>query len=419
MTTGLLTTNAGGDVVLRRVRVRVLDGPSRDEEVLLDGGTIIVGSHVDADLQVQERTVSRFHAELGLLADGVRLRDLSSTNGTFVGGHRIESLVVQPGCEFRVGKVRLALSPADLPAPDAAPDITEFGALVGESAVMRRAFGLLQTAAQSDVPVLLEGEPGTGKSTAARALHQASHRSGGPLVVFDVLAPARPLAEAAGMARGGTLLLENVDCASRSLANEIEVLANRAESQRREGLRADIRLIASSRTDLRDAVQAGRFSRGLYFLIAGIRVLLPPLRDRRDDIGLILRALARRFELVAIAEGPEMDALRADPLQGNVRELTQLLQRTASRLRAQAASSASVPPPVPSGASNPGPRPTPDDMLADLPFKEAKEQLVDAFERRYVEALLERHDGNVSRAAADAGLDRNYLSRLAKKHGLR
>lgn len=396
--TGLLTTNAGGEIVLKRVRVRILSGDSMHSELLLDCGTRTIGSSPDAELTVLDRSVSRFHAELGLLADGVRLRDLESTNGSFVAGHRVESMVLRPPCEFVLGKVRVGLSPADVPAPNIVPETRSFGDLVGESPAMRRAFALLETAALSEVAVLIEGEDGTGKTSAAATLHERSPRRAGPFVVFDAIAPTS-FEQAYQSARGGTLLVENIDSAARPLAEGLEALSGLIE----QGAE-DVRLISTSRRDLRDAVQSGRFARTLYFRVAGLRVHLPPLRERREDVPLLLEALAGQFGVVGLAESIDASVFLHSPFEGNIRELLQVMQEAASTLPR-----ASQVPPLPSIRTD----------MSGVPFKAAKEQLLDAFEKQYIQGLLQRHQGNISRASVEADLDRNYLSRLAKKHGLR
>ena len=402
--TGVMTTNAGGEVVLRRVLVRVVTGASRGREALLEAGTLVVGSHPDTDLQIAERTVSRFHVELSLLAEGVRVRDLESRNGTFVGDARIESLIVQPPAEVTVGKTRIELVPADLPAPEAAPELTRFGTLVGRSAPMRKAFGVLESAALVDAPVLIEGEAGTGKSAAARAIHDASARADGPFVVFDATAPALPLDEAVRRAIGGTLVLDRLEAIGASAAQQLVSILDR-----RERGELDLRPIGLSRRDLRERVQEGALRRDLYFHVAAVRAVLPALRERREDLPVLVAELAGRMGHPGLGLGDdELAPLRHHAFPGNVRELAHLVERSLAESVAPGRRSAPPPPPPPR-----------DSELSDLPFKEAKEQLVDAFERRYVASLLERHDGNISRAAQEAGLDRNYLARLARKHGLR
>lgn len=393
--TGILTTSAGGDVVLRRVLVRVATGSARGSERLLEEGTLTIGSHPDADLVVGDLGVSRFHVELSLLSDGVRVRDLGSTNGTFVGDSRVESVVVHPTTEIRIGRTRVELVAVDLPAPEPPPELTRFGPLVGESRVMRQVFGLLAGAAASDAPLLIEGAVGTGKSEAAAAVHAASSRRDGPFVVLDLSDPA-PLDHALARAQGGTLVLDRVEEMPGSWMSAVVSLLDR-----RERGELDFRPIALSRVDLRSRVESGALRRDLYFHLAAIRVVLPPLRERREDVPLLVTALATRLGSPAVVLSPEeLAPLSGHAFEGNVRELARLVEQLLAR----------------TGPRLPGPQA---DEIAGLPFKEAKEQLVDAFERRYVAALLERHEGNVSRAAAEAGLDRNYLARLAKKHGLR
>jgi len=356
---------------------------------------VVIGSHPEADLVVTDVGVSRFHVELGLLPDGVRVRDLGSTNGTFVGDSRVESIVVHPTTEIRIGRTRVELVAIDLPAPEPPPELTCFGPLVGESRAMRQVFGMLAGAAASDAPLLVEGPAGTGKSEAAAAVHRASGRRDGPFVVLDLSDPT-PLDVAVGHAQGGTLVLDRVEEMPGSRMGPLAAVLDR-----RERGALDFRPVALSRVDLRSRVESGALRRELYFHLAAIRVTLPPLRERREDVPVLVTALASRLGSpgVVLSE-EELAPLSAHAFEGNVRELSrlveQLLARTGPRLQA--------PPP---------------DELSELPFKEAKERLVDAFESRYVAALLARHGGNVSRAAADAGLDRNYLARLAKKHGLR
>ncbi len=398
--TGLLTTSAGGEIVLRRVMVRVVSGPSRGVQALLEEGTMVLGSHPDADLVIQDPTVSRFHAELGLLADGIRVRDLGSTNGTFVGESRIEVAVLPPASELRVGKSRIELAPADVPVPEAPPEATSFGTLVGESAAMRRVFGVLDGAAGSNAPLLLEGEAGTGKSEAAESVHRASARAAGPFVVMD-LSVSGQLEEHAARAAGGTLVLDRLERLSAPLAAALVALL-----ERRERGELDLRAIGTSRVDLRQRVEEGALRRDLYFHLAAIRAVMPPLRERREDVPALVSELASRLghpDLGLSAE--ELTPLATHAFEGNVRELARLVEQLLSQTTR--------------GSVAPLPVPIEGEEVSGLPFKEAKEKLVDAFEARYVATLLARHEGNLSRAASEAGLDRNYLARLAKKHCLR
>ncbi|HJL15805.1 MAG TPA: FHA domain-containing protein [Sandaracinaceae bacterium LLY-WYZ-13_1] len=403
--TGVLGTDEGGRLVLRRVLVRVVSGPSRGAERLLEAGTMLLGSHPEADLVVKDSTVSRYHAELALLPEGVRVRDAKSTNGTFVGDSRIEAAVVAPGSEIRLGRTRVEILLADVPVPEAPADLTRFGRLVGASPAMRRLYGQLERLAASDAPALLHGEPGAGKNEAARALHEASARAGGPFLELDLRAGIVPEAieeELAG-AHSGTVVLDRVDEAPAAVQDALVA----ALDKRERGL-LDVRPLALARSDLRAEVEAGRLRRDLWFSLAAARVEVPPLRERLEDLPRLVRELIRTTGYPDVGLSTrELATLRAHDFPGNVRELRRMIEETLL-----SSGRTSAPPPPPGAVQV-------TEDLVQLPFKEAKERLLDAFERRYVASLLDRHDHNVSRAAAEAGVDRNHLAKLARKHGLR
>ncbi len=401
--TGMLATDAGGVMVVRRVLVRIVSGEDRGRERVLEAGTMMIGSHPEADLVLQDSTVSRYHAELALLAEGVRVRDLRSTNGTFVGDSRIEAVVVAPGTEIRLGRTRVELLPADVPVPDAPSERSRFGRLVGSSAAMRRLYGQLERVAGSDAPVLLFGEAGVGKNETARAIHEASTRRGGPLVELDLRGGGPDVIDDAFVrAHGGTLILDRIDEATAPLQDALATALDR-----RERGRFDVRPVALARSDLRERIESGALRRDLWFALAGLRVEVPPLRARLEDLPrLVADQLAVLGYQDAALTAAELATLRAHDFPGNVRELRRMIEETL--LHTVRTSRTSAPPEV-----------AVTDELVKLPFKEAKERLLDVFEKHYVEQLLARHGGNVSRAAAEAGVDRNHLARLAKKHGLR
>jgi DNA-binding NtrC family response regulator len=267
---------------------------------------------------------------------------------------------------------------------------------------MRRVFGALERIAATDGPVLLHGEAGVGKSEAARAIHDASPRARHELVVVDLAASApSALTAAFASAPGGTLLLERLDEATAPMQDALA-----QELDRKERERNDVRIVATSRLDPRACVESGALRRDLWFHLASVRVELPPLRDRLEDVPRLVNALLEELGYPDLRLGAaELGTLRSQRFEGNVRELRRTIEETLLRSA------------LPQRASQPPGEVT--DELARLPFKEAKDRLLDAFERGYVAQLLERAGGNVSRAAAEAGLDRNHLARLAKKHGLR
>lgn len=382
--TGILRTAPDGRLLLRSLVVRVR---GQRVEATLDEGSLLVGSAATSDLCVTGPTVSRRHAELSLLTRGVRVRDLGSKNGTFYLASRIESVVVPLPAVIRVGDVELELLPRD--AVDVqVVQARRLGPLVAESQAMQSALGVLTAAADTESFILLHGEPGTGKTAAALAVHALSSR--GPLEVVDMRrTTAEALTRQSAAAEGGTLLLEHVELTGRSLA---ETLVGLLEDRERRATRG--RVIATSRSDLRDEVREGTLPRELYFHLAAVRVSLPPLRERLDDVSPIVRELL-------IRNGAEpgdfvLPALTSTEFPGNVRELVRTVEGALAK-RWGALDDVQAP------------------RLELAPYKEAKE----AFMQRYLSSLLELHEGNVSAAARDAGMARNHLTRLLQKHGLK
>ncbi|MEQ9497272.1 MAG: sigma 54-interacting transcriptional regulator [Deltaproteobacteria bacterium] len=414
--------------------VLVVPREAGPERIPIDG-TLLVGKHGENDVVIDAQGVSRYHLEIRAEAQRVLVRDVGSKNGTFFGGGRITEVRVGPGASIRVGGpagLELTIDAAE--RPTMAPSSAErFGPLLGRSRAMRSVYAMLERTADSNATILVLGETGTGKELVAQAIHERSSRAGGPLVVVDCGAIPHDLIESelfghkAGAftsaqadrvgafeaASGGTLFLDEIgelplDLQPKLLrAVESKTIQRLGETGRRP---VDVRLVAATHRALQDEVEAGRFRRDLFFRLAVVTVPLPPLRDRGEDVLLIaehiLDQLGARDALEL--DGPIESAMLAYQWPGNVRELRNAIER-AVHLGAEHAI------PMTSTPSRPE---EPAGEAPDLPFKEAKEQIVVAFERAYVKRLLERHDGNISAASRDAGIDRNYLYRLIKKHQL-
>ncbi len=302
----------------------VVRGPDRGEQVALGAHEICFGSSSSCDLVLTDRTVSRRHLAAAREGDQVIVRDLGSTNGSFVQGTRVKEIAIGYGAEVKCGRTVMKYLPEEEALEPVESTATSFGALVGRSGIMRRLFGLLGEVAADEVGVLLEGEAGTGKHLVAEEIHKHSPRRGGPFVVFDCAATPRELCESAlfghlkgafsgavtdrrgafAEAHGGTLFLDEVG----DLPLEIQPALLRAldrKATRRIGAndhdRVDVRVIAATRRDLRAGIVHRGFREDLYYRLAAIRVTLPTLRERADDLPLPRRGTSRRRSRAARA----------------------------------------------------------------------------------------------------------------------
>jgi transcriptional regulator with GAF, ATPase, and Fis domain len=437
---------------LRRSRLVVVAGPDKGKELVIERERVTVGRSLVCDLVLGDKAVSGSHFEVEASEAGVLVRDLGSTNGTWCGELRVKEAWLKPGLVIRAGQSQLRYESAE---GDVEIDLSvkeRFHELVGKSVRMREIFAILEKIAPTDLTALIRGETGTGKELAARAIHRASRRAKGPLVVQDCSAIPRDLVEStlfghergsftgAGerhrgcfeQADGGTIFLDEIGELDLALQPKLlRVLENR-EVKRVGGDRVvpiDVRVIAATNRDLRQMVNAGTFREDLFYRLSVVQIELPPLRERPEDIALLVRAvledLATRW-----ARGDAPRALRVDPeamarllrhaWPGNVRELKNTIERAASladgdelTVKDLLPTSVKTPPePLPGGAA--------EQLVGDdLPFKEAKQRVTDAFEAAYLKALLDKHGGNITRSAQAAGLTRYHLRELAKRYGIR
>ena len=448
--TQLYTDVATGELRERQFRVTVVSGPDRGLERVLESGTTLVGTHPNNDLVLTDDTVSRYHLELQVRRDGLQVKDLGSTNGTFHGDTRVTAITVQGATRLRIGRH----TGFEVVPNDTSVQLDEFvddrlGRVVGESPVMRNLFALLQRVAPTDATLLLEGETGTGKEAIAEAVHVLSNRSGNTFTVVDCAAIPSNLigselfghvkgsftgahSDKDGLiqaASGGTLFLDEIGELALDLQPQLLRVLEKREVRRIGDTRAtkvDIRVVAATNRNLKDMVKQGGFREDLYYRLAVVRAVVPPLRERPDDIPLLAHHFADGMGASFDLSPSLVDELRCHNWPGNVRELRNVVERALSLGRE------GLPPRVselvtsghPSLSSTAG-HAAPSygigggqDEVFELPFKEAKGKLIESFERDYLTHLLRRHRGNISRAAAEAGIDRNYIHRLVKKYNL-
>ncbi len=413
---------------------------------------IRIGSAKTGDIVVTDPTVSRRHAEIHRSRDGVVLRDLGSTNGTFVGQVRAKEVYLGPDTRFRVGRTELVFTPADEIIDVKPSDADHFEHLVGRSVAMREVFGILERVAPTDLTVLISGETGTGKELACRAVHNRSKRSSGPFIVFDCGAAPENLIESElfghqrgaftgaiesrpgvfEMANTGTIFIDEIGELPLALQPKLLRVLEQREVRRLGASHTkpiDVRIVAATNRNLRDEVDAGRFREDLYYRLAVVEMAMPPLRNRLEDLGLLSHHLLQRSPHNTAVQSIGSDVIAVFSQYqwpGNVRELNNVIERSLPFTDGATIAVNSLPKaltgPVKADAvaRDPSAESRSPIVLTDpgspMPFKDAKEQLIEAFERQYLIDLLDRHDGNVSKAARAADMDRKTITRLMKKH---
>ena len=297
---------------------------------------------------------------------------------------------------------------------------------------MRDLLADLARIAPTELSLLVEGETGTGKELVAESVHRASPRADGPFVIFDCSSVAATLAESElfghergaftgavasrigvfEQAHGGTIFLDELGELPKELQPRLLRVLEKREVRRIGGSRTipiDVRLVSATNRNLRAEVQRGNFREDLYFRVAGALAYVPPLRERMSD----LRALVESFLAAArpartLSDVPEhiWDQFDAHRWPGNVRELRNAVQRMLVTPERVLEPESAPPEPLPP-------------LNRELPpLRAARREATYSFEQGYLKALLEKTDGNVTRAAGLAEVSRQALHVLISKHGL-
>ncbi len=427
-------------------------GAQRGREYLISGDVIRIGKVEGNDVVLPEETVSRVHCEILRDAKGHLLRDLHSTNGTFLDGAEIREAYIRAGSVITVGTVQLKFTPFEERIEILPSEKDRLGELIGGSLRMREIFGLIERIAPTDATVLIEGETGTGKDLAARTIHQLSRRANAPFIVVDCGAVAGNLIESelfghekgaftgasatrqgafelAGASGGGTIFLDELGELSLDLQPKLLRVLEQREIRRVGGnrtIKVDIRVIAATKQDLAKEVAKGKFREDLYFRLSVVPIRMPSLRERKEDLPLLVRAFLERMnpgEPRAIDDAT-LASLIAHDWPGNIRELRNVLERGAYlsagieagvttqpvrlvSLPGQTSEAERAPPSAQAPAFDP-----------QLSYRDNKERWEHDFEKRYLRWLMERAQGNISRAAREADMDRKYLHKLLKKHSI-
>ena len=429
---------ASGDAVgIQPGEVTVIDGVDRGLAVPVTG-SVKIGTSPGNQLRLTDPTVSRIHCEISAVPGGMRIVDDGSTNGTWVDGHRVRDVDVGAGATVRIGATTLRVSVGDdtLEIPLSARD--SFGGVVGASVAMRRVYALMERAAPTNATVLLQGETGTGKELVARALHDASRRAQGPLIDIDcgAIAPTIIESELFGHVRGafsgavndrkglfeeahgGSLFLDEIGELPIALQAKLLRVLETFEVRRvgsNSMRKVDVRLIAATNRPLAPAVNEGAFREELYYRLAVVEILLPPLRARREDIPLLASHFSSQFAgPSATLSADFVSALMTRSWPGNVRELRNFIERQITLGHGDGTPSSQKQKPsrvLPSGIEAFVP--------VDMPMKQARDAWLNEFEGAYARALLKRTNGNVTRAAELADVSRRFLQRLMLRVGMR
>ncbi len=430
-------------VNLRRCKLIVLKGPERGDEHVVSTDVIRVGKAPENDLTITDETVSRVHFEIVRDAKGYLLRDLRSTNGTFLDGAEIKEAYIRAGSVIAAGAAELKFSPFEERIEILPSEKERLGPMVARSMQMREIFGLIERIAPTDATVLIEGETGTGKDMIARTLHQLSTRAEGAFIVVDCGAVAGTLIEselfghekgaftgatttrqgAFELSSGGTVFLDELGELALDLQPKLLRVLEQRELRRVGGsrtLKVDLRIVAATRKDLRSEVEKGKFREDLYFRLNVVNIVAPSLRDRREDIPMLVENFMEELTpgVPPDLSAETMAALRAHDWPGNVRELRNVVER-AIALGSDAGTLVAPLGHMPlAGMVGSEPPAALADFVSGLSFREQKERWIEEFERRYLSWLLEGSEGNISKAARDADMDRKYLHKLLKKHGV-
>jgi DNA-binding NtrC family response regulator len=417
----------------RSFRLVVIEGADRGASSVVEetaAAPLLIGTASGCQLVLTDRLVSRRHASFECDNGKLCVRDLRSMNGTHLHGMVVREALLDVGHVVRVGETAIRVDAFESATKEKLPHANHFGRLLGTSAIMRRVYVILERLAASDVPLLIEGETGTGKELVAECLHESSPRRAHPFVVVDSAAvteagaPTELFGEesAAGIRPGplelahrGTLFIDEITELPMSAQSKLLRVLERGELRRAGGtstVRIDVRLIASSRRNVDAEIQAGRFREELFHRTAITRIELPPLRRRTGDVEFLARHFLREL-------GGDVGQLDATTLarwkdqswHGNVRELRHAVLRHSMNDPALPKSEAS---------------PNHDDrrtlaqwvegaLANETALPRARLEIVREFEHLYVARILARHSNNVTRAAAASGIAHRYFQLIKSR----
>ena len=429
---------------VRKTKLLVISGPLQGHEFVVNHDIFTIGSSDHNDLTIHDSTVSKRHCEISVEQSGYLIRDLDSTNGTLVQGVRISSAHLAPGSEIQLGKTRIVFCPLQDANDIPLSRHESFGKMIGRSVPMRRIFYLAETYSPTDVTVMITGETGTGKEVLADEIHNHSNRKDKPFIVIDCAAISKELIEselfghvkgaftganadrqgAFELADGGTVFLDEIGDLSPELHPKLLRVLEKREIRRvgcNKVRKIDVRIISATNRNLANEVNEGHFREDLYYRLSVVHLELPPLRRRREDIAPLVKQFLTDLQgedaIKQLSDFDRtMEILKRHEWPGNVRELKNLIELAFYSERRPVDLSAFLSLVNLRSNSKQEPELT---FSADKPFKDAKNDLIEEFERAYLNDLLAKNQQNISRSAREAGIERAYLQRLIRKYGMK
>jgi DNA-binding NtrC family response regulator len=431
------TVAAKGRIEVRGGTLTVSKGKGSKPKLDIGPEKLIVGRNESCDLVLDDKKVSAVHLEVVATERGVRLRDLGSRNGAFIGDTRVGEVYLTKPAFVVCGDSMLEFAPSG-PEQVELPDVNGFGPLVGSSPGMRSVFERLRKAAPTDLTVLVLGETGCGKELVAQAIHQASHRANKPFVVVDCGSIPATLAESALFghergaftgavdkrvspfveADGGTIFLDELG----ELPVDVQPKLLRALAEQRiksvgsnTYRPVNVRVIAATRRELVREVNSGGFRSDLYFRVAQVKVELPSLRQRLEDIPSLVRKMMEDLgdkNAYARITHDSLERLMRHDWPGNVRELRNVIAVALAFSKDGPIDLASHLSPLASSSSSEA---TP---TRGRTFQDAKREILARFEREYFTALYAECSGNVSEIGRRAAMERAHVRGYLRRHGI-
>ncbi|MEL7368927.1 MAG: sigma 54-interacting transcriptional regulator [Myxococcota bacterium] len=441
---GLTQTHAfkgsGAGQPLRSLRLEVVDGPDKGMSWHGPQDSVTIGTAQDNDLVLGDETVSQYHVELAADADRIHVVDQGSTNGTRAAGLWIVDGFISRGASISLGKSTVKVLDGDALQVDEYEHEHLHG-IYGRSRSIRQLMARVEKAGNTDASVLLLGETGCGKEVVARAIHSASRRSDAPFEVVDcgALMPTLVASELFGhekgaftganaqykgafeRANGGTIFLDEIGELPAELQVRLLGVLERRSFRRLGGshkIDVDVRVVSATHRDLRSWVNRGDFRQDLYYRIAVARLMIPALRERPEDIPILVEHFLRQMDLrdsdVAMIPPSTIEALQRYHWPGNVRELRNFVEAAVAfgegpdgLEEADSESEGGS-----EGASTAG---SSMERLFSMPYRDAREQAIKDFQNAYLDHVIAAADGNLSRAAELARMNRSHLMQLLKR----